>query len=118
MTGFGFPLSWYAASATTSNASKVALVPLAVDLLVYALAVMLLQWLVADRLMRGLHLSSRALKMIGVALWVAAALCAAAAAVIMTPNLRVDVMTVDDYFNGEGIIRQRSPVLGFLPQER
>ena len=118
MTAFGFPLSWYAASETTSSAYKVAVLPLVVDLLVYALAVMVLQRLVADHLARVLHVSARASKLIGTVLWVAATLCATVAVVSMTPNLRVDVMAVDAYFNSEGTVRQRSPAFGFVPQER
>ena len=118
MTAFGFPLSWYAASEATSNAYKIALLPLVVDLLIYALVVVLLQWLIANRLARVASLSSRTSTAVSVSLWAAAAICTVAAVVIMTPDVHVNMTKVDAYFSGESATHRRSFVVGFLPQER
>lgn len=118
MTAFGFPLSWYAASQATSNAYKIALVPLVVDLLVYAFGVASLHWLIAPRITRVVHLSSRAMTAVSVALWAAAAMCTVAAVVIMTPDVYVNTTEVDTYFDSAVATHRRSFVVGLLPQER
>jgi hypothetical protein len=118
MTAFGFPLSWHAASGATSNAYKVAIVPLMVDLLVYVLAVIVLQWLVAVLLIRVRHTVSRVWTAVCVLLWFAASVSLGATLMILAPNLRVEVMAIDAYFSSERAIHQRSLAFGFLPHRQ
>ncbi|MEQ1636916.1 MAG: hypothetical protein ABL903_09485 [Methylococcales bacterium] len=114
MTGFGFPLSWYATNEATSTAYTVAIFPLVFDLVVYIFSTILLQWLYADRLLIRLNFSSTASKGMSALLWFAACLSLLITTLILVPNIRIELMAVNTYF-GNNATRSCSLALGLQP---
>lgn len=111
MTGFGFPLSWVAIDQSTSAAFKVALLPLLFDSVVYFFSV----W-VGLRLLRSkiLMVKEKLMRGVSVTLWLCAILSLSASVLMLTPNVAMEMKSVDAYF-GANAARAHALALGLQP---
>jgi hypothetical protein len=117
MTMFGFPLGWYSPMYGSSGAYGVAIVPLVIDLLLYALFVTMLQWVITVRSKPLMQIPARALTAISLLAWIIATLLVSTATFVLTRDLIIRTTAEEVFFpEGENAVYRRAIVFGVLPE--